>query len=384
MAEHIESLITGMRPEAKLLLNCSRTQMDAVNAEQIVTLLQREIDWSYLLQMATRHKLSPLLYRSIEAVAPAALPENVRGELKNHIQVGVQGNLFLTKVLLDLLDIFTQHSIFVIPYKGPVLAASVYRDLALRPCNDLDILVHEQDILMAMDVLASCGYEIIRPSHVSRVEKGLQSTLVNQLVESSLWAYQLVLWHPEREVLIELHWRILPKYIFSISPEQLWADLQPVTLGGTTVSSFSPENLLWFLCVHGTKHHWTRLGWLCDVSELIREYPQLNWEQVIYQAKTSGIERRLYLGLLLASRMLGMALPEVIEAKIQTTTNVIGLAQQVTKNVFDDSEEIVQFSYLDRFAFQLRAMDRIADRGRYLFRFINGFEIVSKAKQASA
>lgn len=382
MAEHNKSLINGMRPETKLLLSCARTKMDAVNAEQITALLQKDIDWSYLLQMATRHKLSPLLYRSIEAVAPTAIPENIRGKLKEHIQVGVQGNLFLTKELLHLLELFNQHSILVVPYKGPVLAASVYRDLTLRPCNDLDILVREPDILMAMDLLASCGYEIIRPSHVSGVEKGLQSLRVNQLVENSPWAYQLVLWHPEREVLIELHWRVIPKYIFPYSPEQLWADLKPVTICGVNVSSFSPENLLWFLCVHGTKHQWTRLGWLCDIAELIREYPQLNWEQVVTQAENLGIERRLYLGLRLASILLNVVLPKAIETKIDTTPHVTGLAQQVMKSMFDGSEETVPSPYLDRFSFQLRAMDRITDRGRYLLRFINAFDIAAKAEQA--
>lgn len=381
MAEHFEALSTGLRPEAILLLCCARTQIDSANAEQIVALLQKSIDWSYLLQMASHHKLLPLLYRGLEAVAPTCLPETVRVELKEHIQVGLQGNLFLTKELLHLLELFNQHNILVIPYKGPVLAATVYRNLVLRPCNDLDILVHERDILQALDLLVSCGYEIIRPPSVSRIEKGLQSLRVNQLVGKSPWAYQLVLWHPEREVLVELHWRITPKYIFPFYPEQLWADLNPVTLGGVTVFSFAPENLLWFLCLHGTKHQWTRLGWLCDVAELIREYPELNWEQVITQAKKLGIERRLYLGLHLANRMLNVALPKAIESKIQYTPQVIGLAQRVIESIFDGSEQVTRYPYLERFAFQLRAMDRIADRGRYLLRFINGFEIASKAER---
>ena len=205
-----------------------------------------------------------------------------------------------------------------------------------------------------------------------------------ELVEKSPWAYQLVLWHPEREVIVELHWRITPKYIFPDNPEQLWTDLKPVSLSGVTVFSFAPENLLWFLCVHGTKHQWARLGWLCDIAELIREYPQLNWDHVLTQANQLGIERRLYLGLHLANSMLNVTLPQPIETKIHTTPHVVGLAQQVIESMFDGSEQTTRFPYLNRFGFQLRAMDRIADRGRYLLRFINGIEIALKAEQTFA
>ena len=180
MAEHFDAISTGLRSEAKLLLGCARTKIDAENAGIIIALLKENIDWSYLLHLASHHKLLPLLYQSLEAVAPTSIPETARAQLKEQIQAGIQGNLFLTKELLHLLDLFNKHSILVIPYKGPVLAVTVYRDLLLRPCNDLDILVHEHDILQAMDLLVSCGYEIIRPPSVSQTEKGLHPLQVNR------------------------------------------------------------------------------------------------------------------------------------------------------------------------------------------------------------
>ena len=54
-----------------------------------------------------------------------------------------------------------------------------------------------------------------------------------------------------------------------------------MTVSGTDVSSLAMENLLWLLCVHATKHKWARLSWICDVAELLRSQPQLNWEKVI-------------------------------------------------------------------------------------------------------
>ena len=383
MAEQIELLGAGMKSEAKLLLYCARTQVEVVNTERITVFLRDNIDWDYLTRIASNHNLVPLMYRSLEAVDPIALPETVRKEFKKQIQVSVQGNLFLTEELLHLLALFDQYGIPVIPYKGPILASSVYGDLALRPFNDLDIFVHERDVLQAMDLLISCGYQLIRPKSVAQIERNLQSRRINQLIKKSLWAYQLVLWHPERQGVVELHWRITPRYVFPNNPEQLWEDLKPVKLGGATILSFSPENLLWFLCVHGAKHQWKRLSWLCDLAELVRAHPRLNWEQIIAQAAKLGIERRLYLGLFLANYLLEAPIPRTIETKIHTTSQLKALAQQVIEKVFDDTEQIVRFPYLERFAFQLRAMDRMVDRGRYLLRFTNGVDIAAKAKRVS-
>jgi hypothetical protein len=372
MLEKPKSASANLKPEAQLLLCCASTQMEADNAEEIIRLLKKDIDWNYLLDLASGHNCVPLLYRSLEAVSSAVVPETIRAELKKQIQVNIQGNLYLTRELLHLLALFKQHGIQVLPYKGPVLAASVYGDLALRPSNDLDILVHERDILQAMDLLISCGYEILRPSIVADEEKSLQSFLVRKLVKNSPWAYQLVLWHPERQVVVELHWRITPKYIFPNSSEQLWEDLKPIPLGEVTVYSFAPENLLWFLCVHGTKHQWKRLIWLCDIAELIHAYPNLNWGRVATQASKLGVERRVHLGLLLANCLLKVPLPETMDKKIMIVPHIKDLAQQVMESIFDGAEQTVGFQYLARFNFQLRAMDHIADRGRYLWRFARG------------
>jgi hypothetical protein len=233
MPDSFECLRGDLRPEVQLLLCCARTQMDTVNAERISALLQENIEWSYLLEMAFRHHVMPLLYRSLETVCPTAIPETARIELKAQLQVGIQGNLFLTKELLHLLALFNQHGLLAIPYKGPVLAVSVYGDLMLRPSSDLDILVYERDIVQAVDLLTACSYEIIRPPQIAQIGKRLQSRRIQQLVLKSSWAYQVVLWHPERQILVELHWRVTPKYVLPITPKTVMdeAYTNPISWG---------------------------------------------------------------------------------------------------------------------------------------------------------
>ena len=52
--------------------------------------------------------------------------------------------------------------------------------------------------------------------------------------------------------------------------ERLWERVGRVPLGGNSVPSFAPEDMLLILCVYGSKHTWGRLKWVCDIAELIR------------------------------------------------------------------------------------------------------------------
>ena len=361
--EHKENQWT---PEQELLLCAIRTQIDADSAARIQTIVQNGIDWNELVELAAGHKVVALLWRTLEKVCPAALPETIRSQLKSQMQVNIQGNLFLTKELLHILKLFAQKNITVLPYKGPVLAAAVYNDLTLRPFNDLDILVGEADIVAAMELLKAHGYRLLRPPAIAQLAEELQAEQVRKLVAGSSWAYQLVMAHSQRGMVVELHWRITPRYVFAGQTEELWEDLQAVSVAGSNVASFSPENLLWFLCVHGAKHQWERLSWICDVAQLLHTYPNLDWAQLTGYAQNKGILRRLYLGILLAHELLDAPIPPQLAAESATDPAVRTLCQNVVTTLFNESETELEQSYLAGLPFQLRSMEHVGDRLRYV------------------
>src|SRR5207244_11975507 len=65
-------------------------------------------------------------------------------------------------------------------------------------------------------------------------------------------------------------------------------DALPISLplGGTLVRTLSAEHLLLVLCAHGAKHCWERLGWICDVAELLRGTPALDLSGMLAQARS--------------------------------------------------------------------------------------------------
>jgi hypothetical protein len=63
------------------------------------------------------------------------------------------------------------------------------------------------------------------------------------------------------------------------------------------------------LCLHGSRHGWSSLGWLVDVAELLRRGPALDWDLIGRRAHALGGRRRAGLGLALAAAWLGAPLP---------------------------------------------------------------------------
>ena len=141
-----------------MLLYCARTYLETQEAKQIKSLVRKGIEWTYLVGIARTHAVMPLLYRTLHSTCPDAVPNEILEQLRDHFYANAGRNLFLTKELLKLLHLFEAHKIPAIPYKGPVLAASIYGNLALREFGDLDILVHERDYQHAQHCSSAKGF----------------------------------------------------------------------------------------------------------------------------------------------------------------------------------------------------------------------------------
>lgn len=345
----------SIRPEWVLLLWCARVSPDTLQSRRIEALLHKDLDWQYLVRTARRHSVMPLLYQSLVTLCPTEVPEAPLNQLRQHFHNNARRNFFLTGELFRCLHELNSHSIPAIPYKGPVLAASAYGDFALRQFDDLDFLLHEGDILRAKALLIAQGY---RPElHLNKVQEMayLRSQSAHKLVRD------------EETLIVELHWRITEDYFsFPLDPEQLWERLEPVSLAGKEVQTLSAEDLLLILCVHGTKHCWERLGWICDVARLIHVCAELDWDWIIQQAVALGAERMLLLGVFLAHKLLGATLPAVIWKRIGNDIAVKSLAEQAQRWLLQDPARPP--GMMKASSFHLKARERWQDRLRYAIR----------------
>lgn len=346
----------GNRPEVELLLCCARNCINAKRSLRVKALVRADIDWRYLIAAATFHGVRPLLYWTLQTTCPEAVPTRTLGRLREHFCANAGRNLFVATELTKVLSRLEADGILAIPFKGPLLTDSVYGDLAFREFSDLDILVRQHDVVRAKRLLTSQGY---------RMSMQLNGAQEVAYLESG---YHLGFVRDDGGVMVELHWNIVEKrFSLPLDTERLWDRARPVPFLGRTVLGFSPEDLLLILCVHGAKHCWPRLGWIYDVAQLIDVHPGMNWGEALERGRSVGAERAVLLGLLLAGRLLGRALPGGVVRRIQADQVVAALAGHVRRRLFQEIEGSVPFeANLDAHLFYLRVRERLKDRAACL------------------
>ncbi|MGB3203543.1 MAG: nucleotidyltransferase family protein [Crinalium sp.] len=310
----------------ELLLCCTRTQMSAEYAERIHHLVSHNIDWDELVKIARRHGVLPLLYWQLKDICPEVVPTDVLVQLRNSNFANTKKNLNLTVELLKLLKLFQSNNIPIIPFKGPILAISVYKHLSLREFVDLDILVPEEFVVRTGEILADCGYQ--PQFNLSDAQKQKYISIGNEQMFR----------HKDKQVTVDLHWQILPKS-FKENTALIWASNEQVNFRGNLLPTLSNDVLLLYLCEHGTKHSWSHLKFICDLAELIRCNPNLNWDGILAQSNKIGNQRMLFLGLYLCQDLLGTVLPENISQQVKSNREVENIAHQVQKQLFSPSQE---------------------------------------------
>jgi hypothetical protein len=343
----------AMRPEAALLVDCARVQLDQRRADRIRKSIRAGLDWVHLLELAEAHGMRPLVYRHISAVCPDQVPAGVLETFRGLVSLNAARNLSLTRELLSLLSDFSSSGILAVPYKGPVLAEAIYGSLALREFADLDILVRPEDALQARALMLARTY---RPQYELTSEH-------DRAFRRNYCEYTFT--HPSSGTVVEIQWDITPRFFsLTLDREGLEKRLGTVTLLGRETVSLSPEDLLFILCVHGSKHAWSQLEWICGVAELTRIHRHLDWDLVLSLADGSSARRMLGLGLALARDLLDAELPTRISSIVDQDPAVARLARSITAGLF----AVTPHGALARALLHVRMRERWSDRIRYCAR----------------
>ena len=352
-------------PEISLLLYCSRTRLNNSIKEKIKYLVAQDLDWEYLISLAARHGLLPLLYNSLNNTCRDALPDSILAELRTYFQTNVQRNLFLTSQLLKYLSIFQANEIDAIPFKGPCLTTSVYGNIALRQFSDLDVLIRKEHVKKATEILIDLGFDAPKVIVEAKDKPYFQN---NIFLESPQHQGSYDLYNPETQVQFEMHWSLTTKaFPFSPTFEYLWQNTESVIFAGRKVPQFSQEILLIYICVHASKpkHTWSELKWVCDLAELIQSNPRLDWQEVDRKAKLWGCDRLVNIGLLLARKLLNLELPEPICLKIDRDKVARELVQEVIDRIF-----VENLAGIDEHIFVIKSRERLQDKVSCLSNFV--------------
>jgi hypothetical protein len=322
-------------------------------AEKIRARLTEIVDWQSLLDLAERHGVSCLLYRSLQRFA-GAVPASAGRSLGQYYERNIHKTLFLARELIRILDSLDEMGITALPYKGVVMAEQYYGDMALRQSGDMDLLVRTQDLPRIKRAVTALGYTTRLP-----VPENAQTAYLAAGYE---WTFDSA----AGQNLLELQWALQPRYYsVAFDMEGLFARAVSVNLAGRFVKTPSPEDLLLVLSLHAAKHVWGRLVWLCDIARILRlENLDLDW--IRRRARELGMARILHVTILLANRLLAAEIPpamaKAISADRAAQTLVEEIAVSMAAGVEYEGEKISYFRLM------MRLRERPRDRWRFATR----------------
>jgi hypothetical protein len=318
----LHSSTNPIAPEFNLLCLVARPKPDQFRAGAIV---HAGLKWQRLLSLASAHGVRPHLIGALRALNWEGVPTDSRRSLLKFSSLHKVKTLLLADQLLKVADQLAQRAVRFATFKGPSLAAAVYGDLSLRECNDIDIIVDEQQIPEAIAVLGSLGY---RPVYRNAAFRGAFLSYQRQLA--------LVGRNPD--LVIDLHWAFTATNVpVPITPREIWTNLETVEIGRQAVPTLSRSDLALFLAGHGTKEGWRTLGWICDFAMFIDRYPDLDWNHLLSRARHKGCGRSLLLGCQLAAQVLGTRVKGNLIKLAENTTDCRLAAEAAVRRVRDES-----------------------------------------------
>jgi len=335
--------------EASLIISCCRDFLRTRSLHNLPDAASG-INWDTAIHLADIHSVTPILFSSLKQRAEK---EKIPDPLHACFQANARKNLTLASELLKILALLQAEGVTAIPLKGPMLAVQVYGNLCLRAFSDLDLLIRPVDVPRARDVLLSNGYS---------TNWALPSSADSAWLK--IKEQQLSFVQANESVLVDLHWGLLPDYCGgALDLESVWSRKQAIPFGGQVVPTLSPEDLLVYLCAHGGKHLWARLGWICDIAALIEARRDMNWTVALATAKRHEARRVVRVGLQLVSQMFGTQLPDEVVRWMRGDAGTASLARDIENRLFPDPRP--HQSSWEACRLNLRMMQGLANKIRY-------------------
>ena len=349
-------ILNGLPPDALTFVQFIRPQTDVSSAS-----LPVQTNWEALYQIASEHSLVPVFYQALTKGDSIHAPEKILDRSRVESSRICGRNLALKNELLQVLQLLQSNGFVAIPYKGPVFTERLYGNIGLRYFHDLDLLTDKQNVLKIKKLLLANGFT--PKEEFANLTTSQEAALLN-----FYYSYDFISRTSRHQ--LEIHWKILPRtFSLKLDYNDLYKRCNPVDYAGLRIPAFSNEDLLFLICLMGTKKGWDRLSRVYDAALALFQYRDLDFNYLMHQSQKAGAERILLTGLNLAHVLFGAPLPDSIVSVLHNDRSIQRLTTTLVHQMFEKEQVNSLIRPDDQFQpFHFRIRERFADRVRYCSR----------------
>jgi hypothetical protein len=251
--------------------------------------------WARLADLARRQGVAALLYWRL-GQGNSSAPPAVRDALREDLYTAAAQWALAEGQLVNVLGALARAGVPVVVVKGAALGA-FYPDPALRLYGDIDLLVPGAQLDVAERALNDLGYHCFAAKDwwLDRFHH-----LPPMASESG-------------GLLVELHWRLdYDEGKGRLPSGDLWARAVPWAVHGQPALRLEPVDAALYVCRHAVVQHRVHgaLRPLCDLAWLVTGWGEAEWAALARRAADYGLERPVYLLLVLAGEVLALDAPE--------------------------------------------------------------------------
>ena len=311
-----------LTPELSLLLDISLRRGTRIPAE---------LDWDRFEAALRQHRVQPLLIRGLRSM-DAQLVEThptlrkYRGQQNKYTMESLQRLQALAQVGSALADA----GIRMLSMKGPLLSLELYGDPSLRTSRDLDVLVPEEELHRAGEILKTLGYE----QEVTLFHKTpLRFKYYNCIESEKHMVFN------RGDICLELHWK--SNYQTRDSFDALWERREEQPILGGKLAILGREDRYSALIIHAAEHAFHRLRWLLDLYELQKK-PYFSWGEAYRQLSDQGMGELLLETLLVMYRLGLPGLEDVAFEGVSLTRQDGGICLQLSDRLAQQGRRAVE------------------------------------------
>jgi hypothetical protein len=331
-----------LSPSISLILECCKIDRNEVIIKSQIGKIG---SWEEFISLSFSQGVFPLVYNTLKNYSEIISEDNLQTMKLKNLNI-VKQNMFMTSELLRVLKILEENNILAIPFKGPVLSQMVYGDVVSRQYLDLDILIENKDLDIVIGILNELNYE-------SKLNYNISKEKIKELVSDHLF------FNLKSFISLEIHNKLFSiNFPIKLNNADYLANRSIISINNNLINTFSKEYLLVYLCLHGTKHLYSRLSWLIDIDRMINNY-DLDWKVIEKLVKDTNSKTMVYFSFFFSEYLFDTKLPFFI--KNEKNFKYSFLINRVMNTKVDDEIDN-RFSYIHFLMF-----DNIKQKIMYLF-----------------
>jgi hypothetical protein len=299
-----------MKNELLFISNCFNIYYNKQSPEKIDELTKKGLNWVFILKKLVQSDIAPLAFHNLSGLKNNKIPSWFIEKLKNEYEATLASNLFAWQTLSGMLQLFSENKISVMGLKGIFMSDMLYKNIGLRPMDDIDLMARKQDMADINNLLLADGYSIAA-EHIGEIVY-----IKNNAASGN-----------HDKIAVEISCCLSLPRKKNISAEFLWNKAQKKELNGFEILYPSIENGVICAALHFFHHISdaflrdsppSHIKSILDIHEMLsKKQNEIDWAYLLEFSRKYKIRHILYLSLTLSKIYFNTPVPAEVFNKIK-------------------------------------------------------------------